>query len=440
MNIIAIDCGASFVKGALIKDDIICKTTNRKSPNVSMNILEVNQISSLISLVRETIDELIDGLDKAYLGVSNEMHGFILCDAKGVPCIDYISWQKEYGDLEIDDFTCKNLLGESVLSDDIKHTGMPLRSGLPSCNLMYLIKKGIIDTSKLLYFYTLGDFIVKELTGADPFCHPTNAAATGLYDIINDNWNRNIISFIGAEKIIFPNIGYEPLKCIYKKTELSVFPAIGDQQCALLGADFKNVGDISFNLGTGAQVSVITNKNNLGEGYQIRPFFYDSYIKTIPHIPSGRALNVYFRFVQDVLCSYGINLEESDIWDKIINLDINVKETYMNVDLSFFSNAITDRTTGAIENIGEYDLTFESLFVSVLSQMIRNYISIAHRLVDDFSVIERIVFSGGVAARFETIRNGIISLFPQQTDVYVSKNETMIGIKKYIESSQENVE
>ena len=206
-----------------------------------------------------------------------------------------------------------------------------------------------------------------------------------------------------------------------------------------MGADFKNEGDISFNLGTGAQVSVITNKNNLGEGYQIRPFFNNGYIKTIPHIPSGRALNVYFRFVQDILGSYGINLEESDIWDKIINLDINVKETDMNVDLSFFSNAITDRTTGAIENIGEYDLTFEGLFVSVLSQMIRNNISIAHRLVDDFSVIERIVFSGGVAARFESIRNGIISFFPQQTGVYVSKNETMIGIKKYIESSQKNV-
>lgn len=439
MNIIAIDCGASFVKGALIKDDIICKTINRKSPNVSEDILEINQISSLISLVRETMDELIDGLDRVYLGISNEMHGFILCDEKGVPCIDYISWQKEYGDLEIDNSTCKNILSESVLSDDIKNTGMPLRSGLPSCNLMYLIKKGIIDTSKLLYFYTLGDFIVKELTGTEPFCHPTNAAATGLYDIINDNWNRNIISFIGAEKIVFPNIGYAPLKCIYKKTELSVFPAIGDQQCALLGADFKNEGDISFNLGTGAQVSVITNKNNLGEGYQIRPFFNNGYIKTIPHIPSGRALNVYFRFVQDILGSYGINLEESDIWDKIINLDINVKETDMNVDLSFFSNAITDRTTGAIENIGEYDLTFEGLFVSVLSQMIRNNISIAHRLVDDFSVIERIVFSGGVAARFESIRNGIISFFPQQTGVYVSKNETMIGIKKYIESSQKNV-
>ena len=93
MNTITIDCGASFVKGALFKDDKIVKECSQKSPSVHRNepLSEPIQITGIFGVVLKLIDELSDGLDSFHLCFSNEMHGFILCDAKLNPIIDFIT-------------------------------------------------------------------------------------------------------------------------------------------------------------------------------------------------------------------------------------------------------------------------------------------------------------------------------------------------------------
>jgi len=142
---------------------------------------------------------------------------------------------------------------------------------------------------------TLGDYILKALSSKQPVCHPSNAAATGFYDLRKNNWNLNIIRNAGAADISFPEIGTEESVFRLEHVWLHALPAIGDQQAALLGAGLKDKRTLSFNLGTGAQVSRLVSDAACSCRYQIRPYFYNYYLKTLPHIPSGRALNVYIR-------------------------------------------------------------------------------------------------------------------------------------------------
>ena len=182
--------------------------------------------------------------------------------------------------------------------DEILYSGMPLRAGLPSTNLRYLFQKSYLDKERdNLYFYTLGDYIIKCLSGIEPICHPTNAAATGLFDLRINDWNKKYIKDIGGEKIVFPIIGNEKIVFRLEGKIVNVLPAIGDQQAALLGAGLNKMNMLSFNLGTGAQVSKLVSKLVCSSEYQIRPYFNGKYLVTIPHIPSGRALNVYIRFL-----------------------------------------------------------------------------------------------------------------------------------------------
>ena len=432
MNTIAIDCGASFLKGALFQNDVIIKRAQRQSPVVHGNegILEPVQINHLLPMVKDLILDLASDIDDFKLCISNEMHGFILTNKDGSPYTDYISWQKEYGNEIVDGKTSVEILSKEDLVDDILKSGMPLRGGLPSSNMLYLKRKSLLAESSLC-FYTLGDYIIRRLSGHEPICHPTNAAATGLFNVVNNKWNENLLCLVSTDSVTCPMVGITPLEFELGKHHVICLPALGDQQAALLGAGFDKDGDISFNLGTGAQVSKLTRTIELSDKYQTRPYFKGYYLKSIPHLPSGRALNVFFRFFKDVLSTFGYELSDEDIWSRLLDKENKCELSSLSVDLSFFQTPLTDHQVGSIENIGENELKVGKLMKAIITQMVTNFIHIANIIEPDKSKVKRIVFSGGVARRIDSLRKGIVSYYGDDIPVLVSEDETLIGLNKY---------
>ena len=432
MNIIAIDCGASFIKGALLEDTHILRTLSQRSPRVHCDepITQTIQIDSLIDNVKKLVEALAADIEDFVLCVSNEMHGFILADHEGRALTDYISWQKEYGNIIVSNDTAMGIL-ERECADEIAHTGMPLRSGLPSSNLMYLKLAGVLDRLPTpVYLYPLGDFIIRALSGKNTGCHPTNAAALGFYDLRTSKWNKKICDMAGGGKVCFPTIGSEIVEFRFKGHSVRALPAIGDQQAALLGSGFNRKDMVSYNLGTGAQVSVITNDIKRSGNYQIRPYFDGEYLKSIPHIPSGRAINVYIRFVAGVLKSFGCERNEEDIWNVLLkNASVN-NVSRCKCDLSFFENAVSDNTKGSITDIPEYGVDMESLMSTIITQMAENSIQLADSIIHPQNVKE-VVFSGGIARRIPMLRDIIIGHYDKNIGFKVAENETIMGLASY---------
>ena len=95
MRIIAIDCGASFVKGALFEPDgTLKREITREAPAVHQAeaVCCTEQIEQILPLVREMLVDLGRGETRVQLCLANEMHGFLLADAAGWPVTDYLSW------------------------------------------------------------------------------------------------------------------------------------------------------------------------------------------------------------------------------------------------------------------------------------------------------------------------------------------------------------
>ena len=413
MYTIAIDCGASFVKGALIDEEKILFSIEENAPKVPENekIMDSSQIRELVLLVKGMIQKLaeVGEISEVKLCISNEMHGFLLAFEDGAPFTDYISWQKEFGKFKkIDGISSLEVLADLKYEKEIIRTGMPLRTGLPSCNLLYLSMQGILHrTDRKLYFYTLGDYILKALLHKEPFCHPTNAAATGLYDIEKGTWNRNLTSLVcGTNDVCFPKIGQQVILgnignlCVY------AFPALGDQQAALLGCGLQKENALSFNLGTGAQVSRLTRKIEYSKDWQVRPYFNGYFLKTIPHLPCGRALNVYVNFFVEFLKEFLPEITTDQVWKVLLSMEENASENTLQCDLSFFENAVTSATKGSISNIEETTFSVGNLMTAIFSQMSQNFIWAADRISTD--TIREILFSGGVSRKISTIREQIL--------------------------------
>ncbi len=308
---------------------------------------------------------------------------------------------------------------------------MPLRSGLPSCNLSWLCNNVITSKTGRLYFYTLGDYIIRILSGRQPYIHPTNAAATGLYDLTRQDWNHEYISALGIKAVIFPEIN---TKAVTHK-RFCILPAIGDQQAALLGSGFQHEPELSFNIGTGAQASRIVDIPEFGD-WQIRPYFGGKYIRTIPHIPSGRALNVYFRFVKSIAERFRNEVSDSEVWQKIYDAAVNGgKGAGIACDLSFFENAATSSTTGSITDIGEYSFTLDNLMGAVIHRMADNFVRSAGRVSEGLCITESLIFSGGIANRWPLLVKLITERLSLDASVRVSANDTLNGCCSYALSS-----
>ena len=431
MNTIAIDCGASFLKTALLENGEILKHIDipMKTLRNDRNIFSPEKIEEIITNVKKAISELSDGIDEYNLCISNEMHGFILLKKDASYFTDYISWQNEYGNIEYNGIKSCELLKTDKFKDCILQTGMSVRAGLPSSNLIYL--SNAYPFEEQLYFYTLGDCIFKKVFGIEPICHISNAAASGLYDIENHKWISDILNYVNYN-LIMPKVGDEVITTDYGNKKVHIFPAIGDYQAALLGAGINDGKDISFNLGTGAQVSVISDNAVFSDKYQVLPFFNGKYLFRVAHLPSGRALNVYFRFFKDVLNSFDVQVDDSKIWDIILN---NIKDDNSDNNIScsmgFFENSADTCTKGFIKDIGEFDFSFSNLVSAVMKQEADNFIKASYKVCNNREEIKRVIFSGGIAKRIDYIRHSIINSFNDEVEVIMALNETLVGLEKY---------
>lgn len=319
---------------------------------------------------------------------------------------------------------------------------MPLKLGLPSTNLYYLKKDIPIEKYERLYFYTLGDFYIRTLSGCQPAVHETNAAATGLYDLFAKKWNVSLIrSILGdmEKSIVFPEIyaGQDPIVLEKDKITYYFFPALGDQQAALLGSHLIGEGELSLNFGTGAQMSVLTKDIVYSGRFQIRPYFNGYYIKTIPHIPSGRVLNIYFNFVKEIVNRF-VTVEDEELWNYINSQAEQNQFPNLEIDMSFFSNPITDHRSGAIENISENSFRIGNLFDSVYTQIAENVEIIYKRLGQPF--VKSILISGGVLNKNTYLRTKVLSKFENIQTVYLVENETAEGIKEFIDLTYRGLE
>lgn len=426
MNIIAIDCGASFIKASrFVNGEIVTQITTKTPSDDNPHKLEESVI-----ILKDIINKLTVEGETTCIGFSNEMHGFVLTDEEGIPVIPYMSWQNERAYNVQGGVNYLDMLRKIVDEKSITVSGMPLKAGLPSVNLFCVLKEELKQENNVYYFYTLGDYYIRALSGKQPFMHETNAAGTGLYNIQDHDWNQKLINTICEEsncKIIFPSI-YNNQEAI-KQDNLIYYPALGDQQAALLGAGFSENKDLSLNFGTGAQISILSDTPDFSSSYQVRPFFNNKYIKTIPHIPSGRALNVYFNFVKEIITEF-VDVADDKIWEYINRSAEDNNNVLMDVDMSFFTNAVTSNVKGSILNIDERGLTLGNLFDSVYERMAENIYEVCRRL--KVKEVERIIISGGVLSKNVYLQKKVLERFDKNAQVIIAENETAKGIAEFV--------
>ena len=284
MYAIGIDIGTTSICGVLIDSHTgeIKKSVTRDSESFIGSDRPWEKIQDVSVIEKKTsaiLDELFTCADKdvVSLGISNQMHGILYTDIDGNCVSPLYIWQDERGNQPYrDGKTYAQYLG-SFAGYGLVTDFYNRENGIVPCNAAYCC--------------TVGDYIgMKLCSNIKPLMHISNAASFGCFDLKENKFtlDNGMLPEVTAE---FSVLGeYRGAK---------VIAAIGDNQASFMGSVS---GDIPLvNVGTGSQVSYLSDEITVGENIESRPYDGKNILVVGCSLCGGRAFALLEPFFASVV-------------------------------------------------------------------------------------------------------------------------------------------
>lgn len=419
--IVGLDLGATNCRAITLNlDGAVVATARRSMPPLRRTGLPERVESDPISMLDVafgTIREVVDASDGgvAGIGVSSQMHGVVALDRVFQPLTPFISWQDRRA-LELVPGSSRShvdFLG-SVLAAVQWRAGCELRPGALGPIAHWFASHAETLQGTLTF---LGDFVVSSLTGVRPAVAPTQAAGSCVYDLGTKNWLEGFTDHIALPESTLPDLLPAPsvvgkitdavAKILGISSGVPVVSSIGDHQAALMGAGLEP-GDISVNVGTGAQVSILPSAavrpNPLLSGVEVRPFGEDRHLVCRAGLPGGREVSVLVDFF-DGLTSPGAHTSH---WHA--RLEAEAAE----LEVSFVPKAVTGFATGdggGFDGLTRETFSAGGLYRGLLESMSSAYVEASREISmhPDLGSEKprRVLCSGGVCRRSNLLREEI---------------------------------
>lgn len=420
MRAVGVDLGGTFIKSAALdlEHRQIGHVASVPFPPFSdaptPGVREVDPLA-VLEAVRDQIARvraLAPDSEAVYL--CGQMHGTVLLDAEGEPLVGASTWQDTRTlTPRPDGTTTYERLDSALGAGDREALGDPPKPGYPLALALHRAQAGELPPGAQVC--SLLDFVAARLAGVRPVTDPTNASATGAYDWRSGAWHQGVLARLGLAGLRWPVI-VPSGAAIGRYEGLTVHAPLGDQQAALLGA-LLGPGELSLNVGTGSQASTLDAQPAPGP-YQIRPYLGDWRLKTITHLPAGRALNVLFGLVTE-LCPG----DEAAAWRAIEARVAEAEPAGLRANLAFFPSRLGDR--GSLEGIREHHFGVGDLFAAAYDAMAEAYASAAEALGGTFSGV---VLSGGLPHRSAALRARIEARLGRPARLSACQEETLLGL------------
>jgi sugar (pentulose or hexulose) kinase len=431
VTFIGIDLGTSFIKGAVLDLDALAIRHIERLPfpepisGLDPAFREFSP-AEIVAVTRALLDRLRHHAPEAAgLVLCSQLHGLVLTTDDGRATANAITWQDQRA---LQPFpggpgSYFDELNRRLTPEQRRQLGNEARPGVPLCYLFWLRENGKLPAETAVAA-ALPSFVVANLCGGAVKSDITNAFAHGALDVTRLDWHRPVIGKLGLDGVRWPEI--VPQGTVVGEYGggthcLPVFAPVGDYHCSQAGA-FLEEGELSVNISTGSAVIQLARGCEFGD-FQTRPWFDARFLKTITHIPGGRALNALVGLLSELAEAQGLELR--DPWDYILEEAAKVGATDLRVDPAFYFSAMGDR--GAMANIREENLRVGHLFCATFAGMAENYARCAARLAPtrDWT---RLVFSGGVALKVTLLRRLICDRLGQTHRLAASAEDTLLGL------------
>ena len=359
MKVVGIDIGTTSVCGVLIDATTGCveKSVTKNSSAFIEGCADwekIQSVNKIMTVATDILESLIAASSEVgVIGVTGQMHGIVYTDKDGDAVSPLYTWQDGRGNLPYKDVTYAKYLNSF--------------SGYGNVTDFYNTENGIKPESAVSYS-TIHDYFVMQLCGLKkPIIHTSDAASFGCYDLENNRFNYACTAEITGDYRIAGE---------YKGIPVSV--AIGDNQASVFST-LANEEDILVNIGTGSQISVISDKIADNMQVETRPYFENKYLIVGAALCGGRAYSMLKNFYAEVL-GYIKRVDDDEVYRIMNDMLRNAKSSSFKVDTRFAGTRLNSEITGGISGITTENFTPSALTYGVLCGMTDELLNIYEKM------------------------------------------------------------
>ena len=292
--------------------------------------------SQLRSLAFQCLRELAAQLPSApiCLGITGQMHGGLLVDARRRPLTNLVTWQDRRANTPTAD---KRSFLESLLSrcseSALLRTGCRISPGYLAATLAVWAEQRALP-AEAHRALCLADWISAELRDADAITDRSHAASTGVYDLERDEWSSELIEAAQFPASLLPEVreSGEALGGLSSAAAaatglpigLPVCNSVGDNQAAVLGSVPAGEPAIQINIGTGGQINWPIQRFLRVDGMDTRYLPFGRYMLVGAGLAGGDAYAWVNRTAADWLRALGHEMTSDEIYRRMNELAVQV--------------------------------------------------------------------------------------------------------------------
>ena len=387
----------------------------------------VEAIAEKIFSIKKRLAEEFSPIDA--IGVTGQMHGLLYIDKEGSAVSPLYTWQDKSGELKYNDITFSEYL------TDI--TGFNAPSGYGLVTDFANRKLGRVPVNAV-GLCNIQDYITMKLTGGKtPVTHISNAAGLGFYSFDTFDFDSSALKKIGCDRKMLPRVTSEPEVIGTDSDGIPVTVAIGDNQASFLGS-VTDRDSVLVNIGTGSQVSVLTDKKIGFAAGEIRPFSKTENLLVGAPLCGGRSYALLKSFFEKTLDCFGVTADNIySVMDKMTEED--TVSCSLSVDTRFCGTRREPDIKGAILQITEDNFTPQQLTRGFLIGMCRELYAFYEQM-EKLTGYKRtqLVGSGNGVRKNKILQHYLEETFKMPIEIPANTEEAAFGATRFAVRSFKN--
>lgn len=246
-----------------------------------------------------------------------------------------------------------------------------------------------------------------------------------MFDVKKGDFLFDKLLSLGIALDILPAVTSE--SCIIGTCQgIPVAVAVGDNQASFLGSVSDNSDSALVNIGTGSQISAVSEYRVATPQTEIRPFIEGKYLVCGSTLCGGFAYSMVEAFFRSYMVSAG--MQEAPQYKTINQIAYDAYErgeSGLDVDVSFLGKRSVPTQRGEIKNIDSENFTPSALVIGILHGMCKEL----YELYEGFAEKKnKIVASGGGVRNNEVLRKLISDRFGVPVSVNATREEAATGV------------
>ena len=426
MKNIGIDIGTTTISVVVVDTNSLTVVHSNTLRNDSFIPTEhpwerIQDVQQILIKVRTALEEVLRSFDDiSAIGLTGQMHGIVYVDRYGKAVSPLYTWQDGCGALP--DFDGRSIC--DILTKDYK---VYAATGYGMITCLYHSRKGLIPQNAAS-ICTIGDYLGMALTGrTTPLVHISQAAGMGLYDHKKRTFLEDILVKNGANPELAPQVTSEmiPLGTFHG---IPVCVSLGDNQASFLGTVQDGKNTVLVNVGTGAQISVLSDHYFEGHGIEARPLTKNSYLLVGAALCGGAAFAALEQFFRHYAVAAGApDVPQFEIMKGLLERQDHQAEAWT-VKTTFLGTREDPNDTGVISDISIANFHPAALIRGTLNGMAKELYDL-YRVLKEQAGISRgkLVASGNGIRRNIFLQRILSDLFDMPLTVERREEEAAFG-------------